>query len=373
MLYYLHLLANQFDALSFFRVFQYITVRAFAAAGTAFLFSLILGPPIIKKLSSMIAGEHTRYKEDIPTLDAIHGEAKKKTPTMGGIIIVLSLTISTLLWAIPTNPLVWLAVASLLSMSALGFVDDYRKAVLKNPRGVSGKAKLFWQGVFVLCLIVALLYIPATAPHTRSVMVPMLKTPIFSNICFVCLFVFLFLVFAGSSNAVNLTDGLDGLAAGCTASVAFAFQIMTYVAGHSKLAAYLQIPYISGAGELSIFCAALLGASLGFLWFNCYPAQVFMGDTGSLAIGGAIATVAIIIKQEIILFVVGGIFVMEAASVILQVASFKLRKQRIFACSPLHHHFELKKNPWSENQVVVRFWILSIIFALMGVLFLKIR
>jgi phospho-N-acetylmuramoyl-pentapeptide-transferase len=258
-------------------------------------------------------------------------------------------------------------------MSTLGFADDYKKAVLKNPRGISGKTKLFWQAVFVTLLIAALSAIPATAPHIRNLMVPMLKTPLFSNICLLCLFVFLFLVFAGSSNAVNLTDGLDGLAAGCTASVAFAFQIMSYVAGHSKLAAYLQIPYIPGAGELSVFCAALLGASLGFLWFNCHPAQVFMGDTGSLAIGGTIATVAIIIKQEIVLFIVGGIFVMEALSVILQVASFKLRKQRIFVCSPLHHHFELKKNGWSETQVTVRFWIISIIFALMGVLFLKIR
>ena len=227
--------------------------------------------------------------------------------------------------------------------------------------------------LFVVILLFALSKIKSTTEHAFDIMVPFLKRPLFDNVCFMCMLIFLFLVFAGASNAVNLTDGLDGLASGCTASVAFAFQIMSYVAGHSKLSAYLQIPYVPGAGELSVFCACILGACLGFLWFNCHPAQIFMGDTGSLALGGAIATVAIIIKQEIALLVVGGIFVLEALSVILQVMSFKIRKKRIFACAPLHHHFELKKNPWSETQVTVRFWILSIVFALIGILLLKIR
>jgi len=269
---------------------------------------------------------------------------------------------------------VWLALLTLLVMGGIGLADDYIKAVKKNPKGLSAWTKLGLQCLWVLLLAAALVNIPATRPHVYQLMIPLLKTPLIQEMGGVCLILLIVLVVVGASNAVNLTDGLDGLAIGCASSVALAYMVMTYVAGHVRLADYLQVPYVAGAGELTVFCGCMLGAALGFLWFNCHPAQVFMGDTGSLALGGALGCLAILIKQELALGVVGGVFVMEAASVILQVGWFKWKKARLFACAPLHHHFELKKvSPWSETQVTIRFWIISIICALLGVLLLKIR
>ena len=370
MFYYLHYLS---DTISFFRIFQYITVRIVAGAGTAFVLSLLLGPWIISRLHGLSSCDQTRYKQYLPALDALHGSEKRKTPTMGGILIILSIVISCLLWAITTNLLVWVALLTVCAMGTLGFVDDYIKTVKRNPNGLRVWVKLFFQMLWILAVMAMVMTLPETRDRVQELMVPFLKRPLISEMCIVGVFVFMALVFVGASNAVNLTDGLDGLAIGCMSSVALAFLIMSYVSGHVKLAQYLQIPYIPGSGELSVFCGCVLGASLGFLWFNCHPAQVFMGDTGSLALGGAMGIVAVLIKHELVLFIVGGVFVVEAMSVILQVGWFKLKGRRIFQCAPLHHHFELKKNPWSETQVTVRFWIVSVIFALIGILLLKIR
>lgn len=371
MFYYLYFLSDQ---ISYLRVFHYITVRTVAGAGTAFLISLIIGPWIIGRLQQLCRGTETRYREDAPALDALRGAANQKTPTMGGLLIIISMVISCLLWAVPTSLLVWLAISTLCVMGAIGFYDDYIKAVRRNPKGLSVRKKLLLQALWVVLLVALLVTIPATREHARQLWVPALKTPLVSSMCLAGVFIFVALVVIGAGNAVNLTDGLDGLAIGCTSAVVLAFLVMAYVAGHIKFAEYLQVPYVAGAGELSVFCGCMLGAALGFLWFNCHPAQVFMGDTGSLALGGAMGIVAVLIKQELVLVIVGGVFVMEALSVILQVGWFKLKHRRIFACAPLHHHFELKKNnPWSETQVTVRFWILAIIFALLGILLLKIR
>lgn len=370
MLYYLHELS---DSVSYFRVFQYITVRAIAGAGTAFFLCLLIGPWVIHRLGRLCSGEATRYKADAPALDALRGELKKKTPTMGGLLIISSIVVSCLLWAVLTNLLVWIALLTLCVMGLIGFVDDYIKTVRHDSRGLSPLKKLLFQSLWVIGVAGLLMVIPETRAHVRQLMVPFLKTPLIPQMGLLAAFLFLVLVVVGSSNAVNLTDGLDGLAIGCTSSVVFAYLIMTYVAGHVRFADYLQVPYIAGSGELSVFCGCMLGACMGFLWFNCYPAQIFMGDTGSLALGGAIGIVAALIKQELALIVVGGIFVLEALSVILQVAWYKLNHTRIFACTPLHHHFELKQCSWSETQVTVRFWILSMMFALIGVLLLKIR
>lgn len=371
MLYYLHLLSDQ---LSFLRVFQYITVRIVAGAGTAFVLSLLFGPWFIRRLTSLCSGEHTRYQEDLPKLDALHGEVKKKTPTMGGLLIITAITGSCLLWCTLSNLLLWAALMTLWVMGGIGFADDYIKTVRKQAGGLSAAKKFFLQMLWILGLALILLIMPETREHIRKLMVPLCKTPLIADVGLAGLVGLLILVILGSSNAVNLTDGLDGLAIGCVSSVALAYIIMTYAAGHALFAAYLQVPYIAGAGELAVFCGCMLGAGLGFLWFNCHPAAIFMGDTGSLALGGALGCVAVLIKQELALVIVGGIFVLEAASVILQVGFFKWKRRRIFACAPLHHHFELKKkNPWSETQVTVRFWIVSVIFALAGILLLKIR
>ncbi len=370
MLYYLHQLS---DTISFFRVFQYITVRTVAGAGTAFIISLALGPWMIRRLSKFGSGGGTRYKKDSPELDYLHGSKKKTTPAMGGVLIILSILISCCLWAVPANPLVCLALLTMCYMGMVGFIDDYIKTVKRNQRGLRPWIKLVLQILWVIGVVVALHLIPETRGTVRHLMVPFLKVPLIKDMGVICTFIFLVIVVIGSTNAVNLTDGLDGLAIGCISSVALALIVMAYVAGHVTLAQYLQVPYVVGSGELSVFCGCMLGAALGFLWFNCYPAQIFMGDTGSLAMGGGIGMVAVLIKHELALLVVGGVFVIEAVSVILQVGWFKLKGRRIFACSPLHHHFELKKSPWSETQVVVRFWIVSIIFALIGILMLKIR
>lgn len=366
MLYYLDLLQVWIPPM---RVFHYITVRAVAGAGTAFLISILLGPWLIGQLRKFNIGQYER-KEEAPPLYALHAQ-KEGTPTMGGILILVSIVASSLLWTVPGNRFVLLTLATLCAMGLIGFWDDYTKVTLKRSKGLTVRRKLLLQLAWVLIVTGILLVIPETRERVRNLMVPFFKDPVIRDIGILGTVLFVGAVLIGASNAVNLTDGLDGLAIGCSSSVALSYLVMAYAAGHAKFAEYLLIPYVPGSGELAVFCGCLVGACLGFLWYNCHPARVFMGDTGSLALGGAIAMVAILIKQEFVLIIVGGVFVMEAMSVILQVASFKLRGKRIFAMAPLHHHFEMKK--WSETQVTVRFWILSIIFALIGILTLKIR
>jgi phospho-N-acetylmuramoyl-pentapeptide-transferase len=366
MLYYLHLLSDMWSVL---RVFRYITVRAVAGAGTAFLLILILGPWVIDKLRRLNIGQYER-KEEAPPLYVLHGK-KEGTPTMGGLLIITAILISTFLWAVPTNHFIWIVIATLCWMGFIGFWDDYTKVCRKRSKGLKARTKFLLELMWTVVVMIVLLMLPETRGKVCQLMVPFMKEPFVADMGIIFAFLFLALVIIGACNAVNLTDGLDGLAIGCSASVGFSYFVMAYVAGHSTFAEYLKIPYIRGSGELAVFCGCLLGACLGFLWYNCHPAKVFMGDTGSLAIGGAIGMVAVLIKQEITLIIVGGVFVMEAMSVILQVISFRLRGKRIFAMAPIHHHFEMKQ--WSETQVTVRFWVLSIIFALLGLLTLKIR
>jgi phospho-N-acetylmuramoyl-pentapeptide-transferase len=366
MFYYLHLLAGN---LSWLRVFRYITVRALAGAATAFLICVVVGPWVIRHLRRLRIGQYER-KEEAPPLHALHGK-KEGTPTMGGVLIIGSVVIATLLWAIPVHGYIVLTLATFVYMGLVGFLDDYAKLRGRSARGLSARGKFVLQALWAGAIVLALMSYPETRAHVSKLMLPFFKDPVIADMGLLCTLAFVAIVIVGASNAVNLTDGLDGLAIGCTGSVAVAYLVMAYAAGHLKFAEYLRIPFIPGSGELAVFCGCLLGGCLGFLWYNCHPAQVFMGDTGSLALGGAVAMVAILIKQELALIIVGGVFVMEALSVILQVASFKLRGKRIFAMAPLHHHFELRK--WSETQVTIRFWILSIIFALLGVATLKIR
>jgi phospho-N-acetylmuramoyl-pentapeptide-transferase len=347
------------------RMFNYITVRAFCGAGTAFLLSVMLGPWVIRQLVRFKAKQYVRRK-DGPD----HGH-KEGTPTMGGILIVGSILISTLLWAMPGNIYVTLVLATLCFMAAVGFWDDYAKVARKESKGLTAGRKLTLEILWAGTIFAVLVSLPQTRVNTLTLMVPFFKLPVIPDMGYVVGFLFIALIIVGACNAVNLTDGLDGLAIGCSGSAALAYLIMAYAAGHAMLSDYLLIPFVPGVGELAVFCGCLLGSCLGFLWYNCHPAKVFMGDTGSLALGGAIAMVAILIKQELVLIIVGGVFVIEALSVIMQVTSFKLTGRRIFAMTPIHHHFEKKQ--WSETQITVRFWIISIIFALLGVLTLKIR
>lgn len=357
------------DFVKAINVFQYITFRAVAAATTSFLICLICGNWIIRKLTLLKMGQPIRSKEEVHKLADLHS-GKRGTPTMGGVLLIGAVVLSTLLWAKPANHAVWIVLFSTVYLAVLGFVDDYLKVSKKKSDGISGRAKLIAQ--FALAGIVTAFFLcdPATEVQARALYVPFNKEPVLLSLGW-CTYFFFALVIVGASNAVNLTDGLDGLATGSTATAAFAYAVLAYAAGNIKIASYLQIPFYSFAGELTVVCMALAGAALGFLWFNCHPARVFMGDTGSLAIGGLLGVVAICCKQELLLLVVGGIFVIEALSVILQVLSFKLTGKRIFAMSPIHHHFELKG--WKENTVIVRFWILSIMFAFLGLATLKLR
>jgi phospho-N-acetylmuramoyl-pentapeptide-transferase len=367
MFYYLSELTDWFSPL---RVFQYVTFRAAGAALTALLICLVSGPWMIRKLAELKLGQPIRGADDLGDLAAKH-ELKKNTPTMGGILIIWAVADATLLWAIPTNKLVLLSLVSLLWLGFVGFLDDYAKVRGKNAAGVRAWTKILWQIGLGALIAGYLLLDPQLGKTAQQLMVPFVKQPV---VCAMGAFTFVWvvLIIVSSANAVNLTDGLDGLAIGCTLTVALAYAVMTYVSGHAKLAAYLVVPHVVGAGELTVVCSALIGASLGFLWFNCNPAQVFMGDTGSLAIGGLIGSIALMIKQELLLIIVGGVFVMEAASVVLQVASFKLRGgKRIFLRTPIHHHFEHLK--WTETQITVRFWVLSVLFALLGLAALKLR
>ena len=368
MLYYLSLLSHWFGPLN---VFQYVTFRTVGAALTSFLFCLWIGPRVIEALLRLKLGQPLRQREEVHKLADLH-ESKKGTPTMGGVLILFSLTLACVLWARPTNPFLWLALGSTLALGTLGFCDDYAKVRKKSSGGLSGRKKLLVQGGVAAGVAGALMLNPQTREAALKLQIPFVREefflmhlPVWAAILF---FVF---IIVGSSNAVNLTDGLDGLASGCLLTVALVLGIFAYLSSHAKLASYLFLPRVPGGEELVIFCAALFGAALGFLWFNCHPARVFMGDTGSLALGGAVAVVAICINQELLLAIIGGVFVMEAVSVILQVLSFKLTGRRIFAMSPLHHHFELRG--WSETAVVTRFWILSAVFALAGLASLKLR
>ena len=355
-----HLLFPLHESYSFFNVFRYITFRTIYAAITALLISFLLGPWLIRVLRSRQIGQIIR-------LDGPESHLSKEgTPTMGGLLIVLATVIPTLLWANLTSHYIWIAVFVTLGFGAIGFVDDYKKVIRKDTKGLSPHRKLIAQ--FALAAAVAgLIYMDLGIKDT--VIIPFLKN-VRPSLGFLYI-PFIVLVIVGASNAVNLTDGLDGLAIGPSVIAAGTYMLFAYLTGNVKIANYLQIQYVAGVGELTIFCGALAGAGLGFLWFNAYPAQLFMGDTGSLALGGALGTVAVMVKQELVLVLVGGVFVVEALSVIFQVTSYKTRKKRIFRMAPIHHHFELQG--WAEPKIIVRFWIISIILALLAISTLKIR
>jgi len=365
MFYYLSEYTQLFSPL---RVFQYTSFRAVGAALTALLMCVALGPWLIRRLVEMKFQQPVRGEDDLRELAQTHG--KKACPTMGGILIIWAVVDAILLWARPTNQLVLICLVTLIWLGGVGFLDDWAKVQAKKSDGMRAKTKFLFQIGLGLFVGVLLYTDPLLGQTAKKLMVPFVKGPLIADMGWWTLLVVV-VVIVGASNAVNLTDGLDGLATGCTLTVALAYAVMCYVAGNFRFAGYLQVPYVPGSGELTVVCAALIGASLGFLWFNCHPAQVFMGDTGSLAIGGLVGAIAVMIKQELVLVIVGGIFVMEAVSVILQVASFKLRGKRIFAMAPLHHHFELRG--WSETKVTTRFWVLSVIFALLGLATLKLR
>ena len=347
----------------FFSVFNYITFRAVLAAMTALIISFLVGPTMIRKLTAYKIGQSVR--SDGPQTHLI----KAGTPTMGGALILTSIAITTLLWGDLRNHYVWVVLLATLGFGVIGWVDDYRKVVHRNPKGLSAKAKMGWQSIVALAVGVYL-WKTASLPANTEFIVPFLKFFVFplSGLMFIVL---TYLVIVGSSNAVNLTDGLDGLAIMPTVMVSGALAIFAYVAGNAVFSKYLGIPYIPGAGELAVFCGAISGAGLAFLWFNAYPAEVFMGDVGALALGAALGTVAVIVRQELVLFIMGGVFVVEAVSVMIQVASFKLTGKRVFRMAPLHHHYELKG--WKETQVVVRFWIITMLLVLMGLATLKLR
>ena len=366
MMYYLHRLSDHFIG---FNVFLYVTFRAIAAAVTAFVGTLMFGNFIIRMLIALKLGQPIRGASEVHRLAELHG-VKQGTPTMGGVLVIGAVFVASVMWARLDNRFVWLALFSMVYLGALGFADDYLKVTKKKSDGISGRIKLVFQIALAAIITAVFLTSPLLEVQARALYVPFVKAPVIANMSWFT-FVFFVLVIVGSSNAVNLTDGLDGLAIGCTITVAFAYALLSYAAGNFRIAEYLQVPFYPFAGELTVVCSALIGAGLGFLWFNCYPARVFMGDTGSLAIGGMLGVVAICCKQELLLVVVGGVFVIEAVSVILQVLSFKLTGKRFFVMSPLHHHFEL--TGWKETTVIVRFWILSIIFALLGLATLKLR
>jgi phospho-N-acetylmuramoyl-pentapeptide-transferase len=381
MLYYLlyHTLQRYFSPLN---VFRYITVRTVYASLTAMFLALVFGPWLIRRLRELQIGQFIR--EEGPQ------EHKKKagTPTMGGVLIVLSTAVPVLLWADLTNPFILLSLFALFGFAVIGFIDDYAKVSKQRNLGLTAKKKIYFQVFVSLVVGVVLLVLATYSAYSTQFVFPFLKrfhpdlvihslldqshfSGHFWPLAFVPFLVATAIVIVGSSNAVNLTDGLDGLAIGCTVIAAGALTVLTYVSSNYRWATYLEIQYIPRVGELTVFCGALVGASLGFLWYNAHPAEIFMGDVGSLSLGGTLGTIAVIIKQEILLFFVGGVFVIEALSVILQVGSFKLRGKRIFRMAPIHHHFELLG--WSESKVIVRFWIAALVFALFALTTLKLR
>lgn len=345
-----------------FGVLNYLTLRAIFSAMTALGLSLLLGPWVIRKLREYQIGQAIR---DVGPKSHL---SKAGTPTMGGVLILMAIIISTLLWGNLANRFVWVAVITVVAFGWIGWIDDYRKVVEKNSRGLPSRWKYFWQSVFAI-LIASYLFYSAQSPQETQLVVPFFKDVMPQlGLFFVVMSYF---VIVGASNGVNLTDGLDGLAIMPTVMVGAALGVCAYLVGNVNFANYLHIPYVAGSGELVVFCSAIIGAGIGFLWFNTYPAQVFMGDVGSLALGAALGIVAVIVRQEILLFIMGGIFVAETLSVILQVASFKLTGKRIFRMAPLHHHYELKG--WPEPRVIVRFWIVTLVLVLVGLATLKIR
>jgi len=378
LLYWL-LYQKLFPYFGFFRIFRYVTVRCVFASLTAMLIGLLIGPYVIDRLRQFQIGQYIR--EEGPQSH----QKKGGTPTMGGVLICISILVPTLLWSNLTNPYVWLAMFSTLAFGAIGFADDYIKVVQKRNLGLTSWQKLFFQFIVSGAIAISLLAMRTQHAYSTRLMVPFAKRyrpdlmwqwmghiPHMHWLVALPFVVFVMLVITGSSNAVNLTDGLDGLAIGCTIVAAAALTALTYVSGHVVFADYLELQRMPMVSELTIFCGAMVGASIGFLWYNAHPAEIFMGDVGSLALGGAIATVAVIIKQELLLPFIGGVFVIEILSVILQVGSYKLRNgKRIFRMAPLHHHFELMG--WSESKVITRFWIVALVFALFALTTLKLR
>lgn len=358
-----HLLYPLHTWLGAFNVFRYITFRTAMATLTALLVSLILGPTLIRKLRQFQIGQQIRKEGP-----ASH-QAKQGTPTMGGLLIITAIVLPTLLWADLTNVFIWIVVAATVLFGAIGFVDDYLKVVKKRNLGFSVRQKFASQIIVSLAVGIALYWLTDLGLFTTELSLPFFKDLSPDLAWFFPFFVVIVLV--GASNAVNLTDGLDGLAIGSSLIAWATFTVLVYASGNAVVAEYLGITNVKGTGELTIFCGSVVGASLGFLWFNCHPAEVFMGDVGSMSLGGALATTAVLIKQELILILVGGLFVLEAASVILQVGSYKLRGRRIFRMAPIHHHFEL--SGWSEGKIVIRFWIIALIFSLLALATLKLR
>ena len=360
MLLYLTEYLAQFE--SGFNVFNYLTMRAILGALTALIISFIVGPKMIKSLSVNQLGQVVR--EDGPETHLL----KAGTPTMGGALILTAICVATVLWADLENHYVWIVLFVTLSFGVIGYVDDYKKLVLQDPAGISAKQKLFWQSSAALIAAIAL-YVTATDEVQTSLLIPYFKDLSIPLGMFQVVVTYFFIV--GFSNAVNLTDGLDGLAIMPTVLVGGALGLFAYVTGNTNFSEYLGIPYVAGTGEIMVFCAAMAGAGLGFLWFNTYPAQVFMGDIGALSLGAALGAVAVVVRQELVLAIMGGVFVVETLSVIIQVTSFKLTGKRVFRMAPLHHHFELKG--WAEPKVIVRFWIITVILVLIGLASLKIR
>lgn len=348
--------------LSYFNIFQYITFRSAYAALTSLVLVLIFGQMVIKRLQRL------KFKEEIRELGPQSHKSKAGTPTMGGIIIIGAVMISITLWGNFSNRYFIILIVSTLLLALLGFVDDYIKSIKKKKSGIPARVKFFSQAAIALGASLMIYFYPSSPAHVSTLYVPFINEPLFDmGLVWI---VFAVIVIVGSSNAVNLTDGLDGLAIGTVISAGVSLGIMAYLTGHAKISAYLKIPYIPESAELTVFIAALIGASLGFLWFNSNPASVFMGDTGALSLGGIVGLVAVMIKKEVFLFIVGGVFVAEALSVIIQVLSFKLRGKRVFKMAPIHHHFEL--SGWPEQKVVIRMWLIGIIFAILGLSSLKI-
>ena len=361
-----------------FRIFRYLTFRTVFASLTALFIAMFIGPYVIQKLREFQIGQYIR--EDGPQSHM----KKSGTPTMGGVLIVIAILLPTVLWSDPGNPFVWIAVCATLAFGAVGFADDYIKVVKRRNLGLTARAKLFWQCLSSAGVAIALVSLAQFRMFSTTVSVPFIKIlrpdlqwhwaasiPHLGWLVYLPFVAFVIFVLMGSSNAVNLTDGLDGLAIGCTIIAAGALAVLTYVSGHVVFADYLELQRMPMVGELTVFCGSMVGASIGFLWYNAHPAEVFMGDVGSLALGGAIGTVAVAIRQELLLPFIGGIFVLEAVSVVLQVGSYKLRKKRIFKMAPLHHHFE--QLGWHESKVIARFWIGALVFALFALTTLKLR
>jgi phospho-N-acetylmuramoyl-pentapeptide-transferase len=362
-----------------FRIFRYLTFRTAFASLTALLIALLIGPYVIQKLREFQIGQFVRT-------DGPQSHLKKTgTPTMGGVLICIAILLPTVLWSDPANPFVWVVVFSTGAFGAIGFADDYIKVVKRRSLGLTARAKLLWQGLAGALVACSLVVLDQFKMFSTRLTVPFVKAlrpdlqwhswpstlPHMELLAFAPFVVFVTLVLVFSSNAVNLTDGLDGLAIGCTIIAAGALAVLTYVSGHVVFADYLELQRMPMVGELTVFCGAMVGAAIGFLWYNAHPAEIFMGDVGSLALGGAIGTVAVVIRQELLLPFIGGVFILEAVSVMLQVGSYKLRKKRIFKMAPLHHHFE--QLGWSESKVIVRFWIAALVFALLALTTLKLR